>query len=268
MIVRYVDNLRYYQFESFDLPGVVHGIFTRHGGVSPAPFASLNMGISTGDTRENVVANRQRAFRVLGRDPDSIADLWQVHSADVVVADAPRGRREHLGKADALVTDWPHLTLFLRFADCVPILLYDPRRRAVGLVHAGWKGTLLKAPAQAVRTMIERYGCCPQDILAGIGPSIGPCHYEVGPEVAALAEQAFPDAADLLVWPEPRSKGGLPPRPHLDLWAANARALREVGVSQIEIGQVCTACHPDEFFSHRAEGPKTGRFGAVLALQG
>jgi YfiH family protein len=270
MIVRAVDGLRYYQFESFNLPGVVHGIFARHGGVSPAPFASLNMAVSTGDSRENVTANRQRAFRALGRDPDSIADLWQVHSADVVVADAPRGRREHLGKADVLVTDRADVTLFLRFADCVPILLYDPRRQVAGLVHAGWKGTLLKAPAKAVRAMVERFGCRPEDILVGIGPSIGPCHYEVGPEVAALTEQAFPGAADLLGVPEPGLTGDPAEsfRPHLDLWAANALALKEAGVTCIEIGRICTACNRDEFYSHRGDGAKTGRFGAVLGLRG
>ena len=193
-------NIRYYQFASFgDLPGVEHGVFARQGGVSPAPFSSLNMSVSTGDTRENVRLNRERAFCALGRDPASVADLWQVHSSDVVVAEAPRGAQEHLGKADALVTDRPEVTLFLRFADCVPILLYEPRRKVVGLVHAGWKGTVLKAPAEAVRVMAERYGCRPADIWAGIGPSIGPCHYEVGPEVVDLARRAFPESDGLLL---------------------------------------------------------------------
>lgn len=254
--------IHYYQFESFgSLPGVEHGIFARHGGVSPAPFASLNMAVSTGDARDNVRQNRERAFQALGRDPASVADLWQVHSAEVVVAEAPRGALEHLGKADALVTDRPEVTLFLRFADCVPIMLYDPRRKAAGLVHAGWKGTLLKAPAQAVRVMAQRYGCRPADLWAGIGPSIGPCHYAVGPEVVALVRQAFPGADELLLPVDGTT--------HLDLWAANARALREAGVeaAQIEIGQLCTACRPEEFYSHRAEGGQTGRFGAVIGLR-
>jgi YfiH family protein len=262
MHLKAAGDIRYYQFAAFtNLPGVEHGIFARHGGVSPVPFSSLNMAVSTGDARENVRLNRERAIRALGRDPASVADLWQVHSADVVVADAPRGGREHLGKADALVTDRPQVTLFLRFADCVPILLYDPRRKVVGLVHAGWKGTLLKAPAQAVSVMVRRYGCRAADIWAGIGPSIGPCHYEVGPEVTALVRQAFPEADELLL--------PVNDRWHLDLWAANARALREAGVeaAQIEIGRLCTACRPDEFYSHRAEGGKTGRFGALIGLR-
>ena len=257
-------NIRYYQFAAFSqLPGLEHGVLARHGGVSPAPFSSLNMAVSTGDTLENVRRNRAQAFVALGRDPASVADLWQVHSADVVVADAPRGDQDHLGKADALVTDRPEVTLFLRFADCVPILLYDPRRRVVGLVHAGWKGTLLKAPARAVEVMAARYGCRPADIWAGIGPSIGPCHYAVGADVEAQARAAFPGADD---------EGLLLPvnsHRHLDLWAANARALREAGVAaeQIEIGQLCTACRPDEFYSHRAEGGQTGRFGALIGLR-
>ena len=264
MELKAVDNLHYYQFASFSRwPGVTHGVFARHGGVSPAPYASLNMAISTGDTPENVRRNRELAFRALGRDPASVADLWQVHSAEVVIADAPRGAREHLGQADALVTDRPDTTLFLRFADCVPVLLYDPVRRVAGLVHAGWKGTVLKAPARAVEVMAARYGCRPGDVWAGIGPSIGPCHYAVGPEVVAQVRQAFPDGADGLL----RSVNG---QAHLDLWAANALALRQAGLdaAHIETGQICTACQPADFFSHRAEGGRTGRVGAVIGLTG
>ena len=263
MHIQTAAGVRYYQFALLNgLPGIDHAVFARHGGVSPAPFASLNMGVSTGDSRENVRTNRERAFGALGRDPASVADLWQVHSADVVIADAPRGDREHLGKADALVTDRPTVTLFLRFADCVPILLCDPRRQVVGLVHAGWKGTLLKAPAQTVRVMVEHYGCHLSDLVAGIGPSIGPCHYAVGEEVAALARQAFPGADQDLLVPVDHHL-------HLDLWAANARALREAGLAptQIEISRLCTACHTGEFFSHRAEAAKTGRFGALIGVR-
>jgi polyphenol oxidase len=255
-------NIRYYQFDSFNrLAELDHGIFARHGGVSPAPYSSLNMAVSTGDVRENVRLNRERAFRALGRDPASVADLWQVHSAEVVVAETPRGALEHLGKADALVTDRPEVTLFLRFADCVPILLYDPRRKVAGLAHAGWKGTVLKAPAKTVRVMAARYGCRPADIWAGIGPSIGPCHYEVGPEVVDVVRQAFPEGDELLQSVNNHWR--------LDLWAANARALREAGVepAHIEVGQICTACRPDEFYSHRAEAGKTGRFGALIGLR-
>lgn len=259
MQARQSGDIRYYQFDCFDQSKIVHGVFARHGGVSAGHFSSLNMSISAGDSRENVRANRERAFQALGRAPESVADLWQVHSADVVVADAPRDLRCDAAKADILVTNRPGVTLFLRFADCVPVLLYDPQRRAVGLVHAGWRGTLRRASSVAVRAMSERYGTQPGDIMAGIGPSIGPCHYEVGPEVVEQTRAVFDGCSEELLV----SVNG---RPHLDLWAANEQTLRDAGVGQIEVGQICTACHTHEFFSHRGEHGQTGRFGALIAL--
>ncbi len=260
MRVKTVGAIRYYEFESLEPAVVAQAVFARHGGQSPAPYASLNMSVSTGDTRENAQANCTRAFNAVERDPASVADLWQVHSADVVVADTPNAPADHKGKADALITDRPAVTLFLRFADCVPILLYDPRRPAVGVVHAGWRGTLARVAPAAVQAMTERYGSRPGDLIAGIGPSIGPCHYSVGPEVVEQTRQAFPEAGDELL---PRVNGGH----HLDLWAANAYALRQAGVGQIETSALCTACHPEEFFSHRGHGARTGRFAALIGLR-
>ncbi|MGH2523949.1 MAG: peptidoglycan editing factor PgeF [Anaerolineales bacterium] len=253
-------DIRYYQFDSFDNTDVMHGVFARHGGVSTGPYASLNLSVSTGDSLDNVRANRERAFRALGRAPASVADLWQVHSAEVVRADSPRGAGEHLGKADALVTNRPGVTLFLRFADCVPVLLVDPCRQVIGLAHAGWKGTLAKIVAATVQAMVEHYGSRPADIWAGIGPSIGPCHYEVGPEVVEQTWAGFGAHADELLAPRDS-------RYHLDLWAANARVLREAGIERIESSHLCTACRTDEFFSHRGERGRTGRFGALIGLR-
>lgn len=253
-------SILYYEFDGFDPAVVAQAVFARHGGQSPAPYASLNMSISTGDSRENVQANRVRAFEALERDPASVADLWQVHSAEVLVADTPNAPANYKGQADALITDRPEVTLFLRFADCVPILLYDPRRPAVGVVHAGWRGTLAKAAPAAVRAMTERYGSRPGELVAGIGPSIGPCHYAVGPEVVEQTRHAFAGADDVLL---ARVNGGY----HLDLWAANAQALREAGVEQIETSALCTVCQADDFFSHRSHGPQTGRFAALIGLR-
>lgn len=259
MQARQSGAIRYFQFESFDPGRVTHGVFGRHGGVSGGAWASLNMSTSVGDSRDNVRANRERAFAALGRAPHSVADLWQVHSADVVVAEQPRDLSVDAAKADVIITNQPAVTLFLRFADCVPVLVYDPRRRAVALVHAGWRGTLLKAAAAAVRALAEHYGSRPADLVAGIGPSIGPCHYAVGPEVVAQTQAAFNGRAEQLLRP-------MDGRTHLDLWAANALALREAGVGQVEVGGLCTACHTADFFSHRGEHGQTGRFGALLSL--
>ena len=254
------DDLRYLQFHSFDSGLVAHGIFTRHGGVSPEPYASLNLSVSTGDERANVRRNVALVFDALGRDPASKADLWQVHSATVVVADDPNGPRDHLGRADALITDRPDVSLLLRFADCLPILLYDPRRPAVGVVHAGWRGSMKKIAAAAVMAMAERSGSRPADVIAGIGPGVGPCHSAVGPEVVEQTRAAFNGAADGLLLAR---NGGY----HLDLWAANRVALEQAGVDQIEVAELCTVCHSDDFFSHRATGGLTGRFGGLIGLR-
>lgn len=259
MIAHDAGNLRYYTFNAFDWPWLVHGIFARHGGVSPSPWSSLNMSISVGDSRENVRANRERAFCALGRDPRSVADTWQVHSADVMVAEAPRDLSVDAPKADALITDRPALTLFQRFADCAPILLVDPKRRAVGIVHAGWRGTLSGVAVAAVRALTERYGSRPADLVAGIGPSIGPERYEVGPEVVAQTRAVFNGHAERVLI----SRDG---RWHLNLWAANELLLRATGVGQIEVSGLCTASRTDEFFSHRGERGQTGRFGALIAV--
>lgn len=240
---------------------LVHGFTTRHGGVSPEPFAGLNLSISVGDTRANVVENRSRAFRALGRDPDSIADLWQVHSADVVYAATARAPgQEHHGKADALITDRPAVTLFLRFADCVPILLYDRARHAIGLVHAGWRGTIARVCAAAVEAMTAQFGTDPADVSAAIGPSISAARYEVGPEVVAAAKAALGGRVDeTLSTPAGRA--------HFDLWRANAIVLEQAGVADVIVGGICTAENTQDFYSHRAEHGQTGRFGALLALK-
>src|SRR5512146_2188191 len=144
------NGVRYYTFDS--LPDtVLHGVFTRQGGVSPAPWDTLNVGGTVGDDRERVLENRTRSFEALGRHMDSLFDVWQVHSADAVFAEAPRPPEVDHYKADIIFTDQPTVTLYMRFADCVPILLHDPKRKVVGLAHAGWLGTVRGASAAAVR---------------------------------------------------------------------------------------------------------------------
>jgi YfiH family protein len=253
-------GLRYYTFDLF--PGeVTHAVFTRQGGVSPEPWASLNVGGTVGDEAVRVRENRYRSFAALGRRIDSLFDVWQVHSADAVCADAPRDPETPLLQADIIFTDKPQVTLYMRFADCVPILFYDPKQRVVGLAHAGWLGTVRGTTSAAVKTMCERYGSRPENILAAIGPSIGVDHYEVGPDVISRVRESFNSSADRLI----QSRAG---KTYFDLWSANALQLQEAGVEKIEVAGLCTACHLDDWFSHRAENGKTGRFGALIALGG
>jgi hypothetical protein len=252
------EGIRYFSFEIFPR-ALTQAIFTRRGGVSPTPWDTLNVGGTVGDDAARVHVNRTRSFGAVGRDLESAFDVWQVHSADAVLARAPRLLEEPHQKADIMFTDAPEVTLYMRFADCVPVFFYDPHNAVVGIAHAGWLGTVRGASQAAVRTMIQAYGSKPAEILAGIGPSIGVDHYEVGPEVVAQIKQTFGGDCKPLI----ETREG---RTYLDLWTANKIQLQRLGVEQVEVAGLCTACHLDDWFSHRAAKGKTGRFGALMAL--
>jgi YfiH family protein len=213
-----------------------------------------------GDDLGRVRENRRLSFQALGCAPESIFDVWQVHSADVVCARAPRPQDESYRQADIILTDQPSVTLFMRFADCVPILIHDPRQGVVGLAHAGWMGTLRGVANATVEALKKNYGSNPADLVAAIGPSIGPDHYEIGADVILQVMQTYGDESERFL----KSHHG---KIHFNLWEANRLALERAGVSQIEISEICTACHTDDWFSHRAEKGRTGRFGALISLQ-
>ncbi len=252
-------GLRFFSFKSLPAEKITHAVFTRQGGVSPAPWNSLNVGGTVGDDRPRVIENRLRSFQAADRDPHSMFDVWQVHSADVVIANSPHNFSPPEFRADAIITDNPDVTLYMRFADCTPILLYDPVRSAIGIVHAGWMGTVKKVAVSAVNAMSAAYGSRPEDLVAGIGPSIGPDHYEIGPDVINRVREVFhADASRMLI--------RLGERTHFDLWEANRIQLSNAGIKNIEISEMCTACHTEDWYSHRAEKGRTGRFGALIAL--
>ena len=255
------DGLSYYHFENLaQHPNVIQAIFTRHGGVSLAPIASLNVGGSVGDDPSAVVLNHRLIYEALGVAPGSVVTAHQIHGSHVAVA-----RKEDAGRllpnTDSIVTDVPGLVLMLRFADCVPVLLYDLIHQAIGLVHAGWRGIAQGIILQTLLRMSEVYNTRAEDIIAGIGPSIGPCCYEVGPEVVTQVGNTCGGSDGLF---HKLSNGSL----HLDLWESSRCQLMKEGVRRIEIAALCTSCNVDEFYSHRAEGGRTGRFPALLGLQG
>jgi purine-nucleoside/S-methyl-5'-thioadenosine phosphorylase / adenosine deaminase len=250
----------FYQPEAMELFSGVQGLVTtRHGGVSPAPFDSLNLSAHIGDDRVNVDENLTRLHRAINLESTATVDARQAQGGQVaLVSEAQRGTR--IVDVDALITNVPGVPLMLRFADCVPILFYDPMHRAIGIAHAGWRGTLAKVVANTVRAMIEAFGSEPRELYACVGPSIGPCCYEIGADVSSRVEQSFPEAGEVLI---PRN-GSL----FFDLWGANARLLRELGVGEIEVAGICTADHTEDFYSWRREHARTGRFAAVTALDG
>ncbi|MFO8037169.1 MAG: peptidoglycan editing factor PgeF [Anaerolineales bacterium] len=260
MPFKHIGNLRCYQFAHLDANQVIHGVFTRHGGVSPEPWKSLNVGATVGDDLDRVKENTQRVLQAMGCTRSSLFNVWQVHQAKVLVADKPREGKLGIPKADAVITNNPQITLFMRFADCVPLYFFDPEQSAIGLAHAGWKGTLERIAQKTIHAMEKEFGSQPENIKAGIGPSIGPDHYEIQEDVMRQFRKAFPESF-------PRFFVKEDGKVRLDLWEANRFLIKQAGAQDVEIAGVCTACHPQDWFSHRAENGKTGRFGAIFRLR-
>ncbi len=227
-------------------PELVHGISDRS-------FGSVQYRGSPG---------RSGLAAALGIPEDALVPTKQVHRAEVVHVPGPAyGRWTEGHGADGLITDRPGVYLLGFFADCVPVLVYDPQRRAVGLAHAGWRGTLLGIARRLVGEMAVSFGTRPEELFVGLGPAVGPCCYEVGEEVLRAIE-AWKSASDLL-------RPGRPGHAYLDLWEANRRMLLEAGVrpDRIEVARICTACNVGRFFSFRGEGRVNGLFGAVIGLR-
>lgn len=253
-------SIRYFSFDIFESAPLIQAVFSRRGGVSPSPWNALNLGSTVGDQLTNVAENRRLTFNAVDRDLESIAHSWLVHGSDVIIVDQPQPQtNDPPPKGDILLTDNPNVTLLMRYADCVPLMLYDPEHAAIGLVHAGWKGTVKRAASVAVTAMQRRYGTNPKDILAAIGPSIAAHHYPVGDNVIEQVHHTFGEQSSNILL----SENGVT---HFDLWAANQLILEDTGVTQIENPQICTACQLEDWFSHRGEKRNTGRFGALIGL--
>ncbi|MCL6628842.1 MAG: peptidoglycan editing factor PgeF [Armatimonadetes bacterium] len=248
-------------------PEIRHFVSTRLGGCSSPPFESLNIAFHTADELAHVLQNRQRLLAHLGIPLEYLTTAKQVHGNDVaVVTSDMRGSGacdydSAIEATDALITNVPNTCLMVQVADCPPILLYDPGRQVIAAVHAGWRGSAQLITLKTVRTMVDHFDCQPKDIVACIGPSIGPCCYEVGPEVVYTVRETM-GSLDGLAEPSTSSD-----RFHLDLWEANRRQLIEAGIREhnIEVAQICTRCKSALFFSERScRG--TGRFGAGIML--
>ncbi len=237
-------------------PGLVHAVTTR----------PQNMAPHRGTDREHAVSWRQRVCEALGLSFDELTSPAQVHGAEVLCVEhddigrGRDGRHSAVPYVDGLITDRPGVPLILLSADCPLVCVYDPKRPAVGAVHASWQGTVARAAENLVRQMVSAFGSDPAELLAAIAPSAGPCCYEVGDDVRRLARTRLRDADALL---HPRGDRYL-----FDLWTANAHQLIESGVApaSIETARLCTLCDP-RFWSHRRDGQNAGRFALFLALK-
>jgi polyphenol oxidase len=275
-------NLKLLQVPAFSkLPWLIHAFSTTPGGMSPLENEKvLNLGFTDWDTRENVLENRRRLQTAVGAKDFPLITLKQFHSDVIHVFDAGPGEP---CKGDASITNRPNLLLTIQTADCVPILLVDPKRRAIAAIHAGWRGTLARIAAKTIGKMQMHFATNPRDILAAIGPSIGPCCYEVGTEVATQFLSQFADAPTYfdefrtgdepnpIQWLNMMPPGHQPPPKGvlLDLRKANRSQLLSAGLrpQNIHTIDLCTACHPDLLFSYRKQGPQSGRLMSVIAIR-
>ncbi len=279
MLMNEVPLVRFDSLSAFD--GLIHAVSTRHGGVSSGYLASLNLGKTVGDDPQNVETNHRRLAEALGVRREHFTTTWQVHSHRVLWATMEH-RGTLIGQADGIITDQPDVPLTQRFGDCTPILVYDPSHHAVGLAHAGWRGTVAGMAGSLVQAMVAQYDSDPEELAAVLGPAIGPCCYEVGDEVVDAVQHVFPstalvvrayryssseDQSGVEAGKHNPGSNGHASRLHFDLWEANRWQLARAGVRQIEVAGVCTSCRRDLFFSHRGDQGRTGRFGAVVMLK-
>lgn len=232
---------------------VKHAFYTRYGGVSPAPFDSLNVAHRIGDRPENVEENRRRALTALNLDKNRLVFAGSLaHGKDVFVATKNDAGCEVSGY-DAVVTDVADLPIGISAADCVPIVLSDPVKKVIAVVHAGWRGTQVEVVRSAIDVMMSEFDVRSQDILSAIGPSIAGARYEVGSEVAERFDQRYLKSSP--------SRG----KYYLDLWLANADQLKQAGVQHIDVLGIDT-CTDERFYSYRREKGTTGRFLAVASI--
>lgn len=241
--------------------GIRHFVSGRAGGVSSGEVGTFNLSFKVVDSAENVRENRRRLAEAMQVLPEHLLFPAQTHSTNVRLVQA-HTHGDDLTNTDALITNVPDRCICVMSADCVPILLYDPVQRAVGAVHAGWRGTVGKILSRTVEAMQSNYNTRPKNLLAGIGPSICPQVYEVGAEVLAAVRETFGNVNGLIDRENAGGKG------YLNLWEANRVQLLQAGVpaASIEVAGICTYQQSNDFFSARKSGNRAGRFAAGIRL--
>jgi len=246
--------------------GIYMAFSGRQGGESLAPYDSLNMGLHVGDRPAAVLSNRRAFLQIWGLGLEQVVCCQQVHGngvARIKTEQAGRGAKDHhnaLPGLDAMVTDCPGIVLASFYADCIPVLIYDPQQRAVGMAHSGWKGTMDRVVLNTVQALGEYFGSVAGDLEVFIGPGIGPCCFQIQPDLSEKVTKAFPGFDGIMY----RNR-----EIFWDLRLTNRKILCQAGVDPKKIidCELCTSCQKDSFFSYRREKGKTGRMMAVIGLQ-
>lgn len=256
------DDRMYFKSELLEeMPEIVHCFTSKNGGESRGKISGLNLGFRVGDDYNAVVANYRLVAKDLGFSEKRMTAAKQTHSTDIVVvtdenAGSGVSRLSETFEADGLVTNLCNTPVGIFYADCVPILLVDNSAGVVAAVHSGWRGTVGNIAENAIKVMCEKFGALPENIIAAIGPSIGPCCFETGAEVATEFDE---DLCKSL--PDGKFK--------VDLWEANRRILLGCGVlpENIDVFGLCTICRNDILYSYRTHKDKTGRMGAFIMIK-
>jgi len=255
-----------------EIPFIKHGFSTKLGGVSKGHMATMNLGYGGPllDDPSNVLENFLLITESMGIDPNTIVRSWQVHKTNIRIVtkeDCGKGlyRERDYNEIDGLISNTPGVTLVTNYADCVPLFFVDPVKKAIGLSHSGWRGTVQKMGKVTVEHMTEAFASNPDDIICVIGPSICEQCFEVGEEVAAQFNKIFNLSDDNNYIISPNNKG----RYQCDLWAANKAVLKEAGIKEdnIHTSGVCTSCHDELLFSHRKSQGKRGSLAAFLTIK-
>jgi YfiH family protein len=255
---------------------ISHLFSTRLGGVSKDFYKSMNLSFTRGDDPQCVTENFRRVASVFGCGLGDVICTKQTHTTNIrLVTESDRGREGELRPAlfediDGLITDTQGLLLAAFFADCVPLLFWDPIHQAIGLAHAGWRGTAGKIGEKMVTQMGQAFGTNPKDLRVGIGPSICKACYEVGEDVAEAMKGAIGEESDGILDEIPNTGHQSEQKYKLDLWKANERILCKEGVDpqRIEVTDICTCHNPHYLFSHRVSGEKRGNFGTFFMIKG
>ena len=261
----------YITFPKLDLykDDMIHGFSTRKGGVSQGYLGAMNLSFTRGDDRENVLENHRRFAQTLGYDEKKLVFSNQVHHTafhKVTKKDCGKGivRESDILEIDGLVTNEPGVPMITFYADCVPLLFYDPQHKVIAMAHSGWRGTVEKIGGKMVAYMHEEYGCDPDDIVCAIGPSICQKCYEVSEDVAQHFTDIFgDDYGEILLYRKENEKY------QLNLQKACEITLLASGIRKehLDVTDLCTCCNPDWLFSHRASNGKRGNLAAVMMIK-
>jgi len=268
--IHFKEKVVYTSFPHIEATDLVnHGFSTRHGGVSQGFYTAMNLSFTRGDDPDKVRENFTRFANAIGADPNQLVFSDQIHKTvvkQVTIEEAGNGfaRPNDFKGIDGLITNEPHLTLTTFYADCVPLFFLDPVHKAIGLSHAGWRGTVGRIGPKTVEAMKTAFTTNPSDLLVGIGPSIGACCYEVTKDVIMEFEKNTKHGIMAKIVQQKDANHWM-----LDLWEANRQFLIAVGVrpENIVVTDLCTKCFSEDFYSHRVMGTERGSLAAMMALR-